>query len=355
MKLHKPVHSPQVSTKATPVQDTGTLNVMSSEAPVQRQENRTGMPDNLKTGIENLSGMDMGDVKVHYNSAEPGRLNAHAYAQGTDIHIASGQERHLPHEAWHVVQQKQGRVRPTMQMKGKVNVNDDTGLEKEADTMGMKALQTKSWDTGVQKSLNLGSSFADTLQRKSDITHGGKKNDCGISIEAYIDSQDVPVGKSPPSSRPNWWGGLKGLSPEIKNFAENYLVQGHLLNHHVGGPDVMENLTPITGSANTTMLNFFEKSVKDSVTKGHDVVYHIAATYHHSAAPTADEIAGSNLDSTQKQTLDKSGYLSYFCDWIYAHYDIYDHVGDKAKLGTPKTGSKGLWVKNESAEKKGTF
>jgi hypothetical protein len=35
----------------------------------------------------------MDDVKVHYNSAKPAQLNAHAYAQGTDIHIASGQEK----------------------------------------------------------------------------------------------------------------------------------------------------------------------------------------------------------------------------------------------------------------------
>ena len=107
--------------------------------PIQRKENKTGLPDNLKTGVENLSGHSMDDVKVHYNSPKPAQLKAHAYAQGTDIHVASGQEKHLPHEAWHVVQQKQGRVKPTMQMKGKVNVNDDSGLEKEADVMGAKA------------------------------------------------------------------------------------------------------------------------------------------------------------------------------------------------------------------------
>jgi hypothetical protein len=38
-----------------------------------------------------------------------------------------------------VVQQKQGRVKPTMQMKYKTPVNDDIGLEKEADVMGAKA------------------------------------------------------------------------------------------------------------------------------------------------------------------------------------------------------------------------
>ncbi len=65
--------------------------------------------DNLKSGIENLSGFSMDDVKIHRHSDKPAQLNAHAYAQGTDIHVASGQEQHLPHEAWHVVQQKQGR------------------------------------------------------------------------------------------------------------------------------------------------------------------------------------------------------------------------------------------------------
>ena len=106
---------------------------------LQQKANNTGLPNQLKSGIENLSGHSMDDVKVHYNSAQPAELNAHAYAQGTDIHIAPGQEKHLPHEAWHVVQQKQGRVQPTKQLKGKVYVNDNKGLEKEADTMGAKA------------------------------------------------------------------------------------------------------------------------------------------------------------------------------------------------------------------------
>ena len=102
--------------------------------------NRTGLPDALKSGIEALSGVSMDQVRVHYNSAQPARLNALAYAQGTDIHLAPGQERHLPHEAWHVVQQAQGRVRPMLQMKDGVSVNDDEGLEHEADTMGARVL-----------------------------------------------------------------------------------------------------------------------------------------------------------------------------------------------------------------------
>jgi hypothetical protein len=114
---------------------------------VQREEvttasNPTGMPGDLKAGIESLSGMDLSDVRVHTNSDKPAELNALAYAQGSDIHLARGQERHLPHEAWHVVQQRQGRVAPTMQFEG-VNINDDHGLEAEADRMGAQASQMK--------------------------------------------------------------------------------------------------------------------------------------------------------------------------------------------------------------------
>ena len=101
---------------------------------IQREEksNNTGLLNNLKIGIESLSGFSMDDVQVHYNSDKPAQLNVLAYAQGTDIHVASGQEKHLPHEAWHVVQQKQGRVQSTMQLRG---VNDDERLEKEADAI----------------------------------------------------------------------------------------------------------------------------------------------------------------------------------------------------------------------------
>lgn len=97
-----------------------------------------GLPDGLKAGVESLSGMSMDHVKVHYNSSQPAQLHALAYAQGSDIHLAPGQEKHLPHEAWHVVQQAQGRVQPTMQAKG-IGVNDDARLEREADVMGQKA------------------------------------------------------------------------------------------------------------------------------------------------------------------------------------------------------------------------
>lgn len=111
------------------------------------KENHTGLPDFIKEGIENQSGISLDDVKVHYNSDKPAQLQALAYTKGTDIHVAPGQERHLTHEAWHVVQQKQGRVRPTSRIQG-VNINEDPALEREADTVQLKGGKNKGEKTG---------------------------------------------------------------------------------------------------------------------------------------------------------------------------------------------------------------
>jgi hypothetical protein len=57
------------------------------------------LPENLKTGLESLAPVSLDSVSVHYNSTQPARVRALAYAQGRDIHLAPGQEQHLPHEA----------------------------------------------------------------------------------------------------------------------------------------------------------------------------------------------------------------------------------------------------------------
>ena len=133
--------------------------------------NNTGLPDDLKAGIEKLSGLSMDDVKVHYGSGEPEQLGALAYAQGTDIYIGPGQEEHLAHEAWHVVQQKEGRVAKTMQLKGGVGVNDDSSLEKEADVMGEKALGMGNSKVSNDNILDVSNSGKETVQRKVAINN----------------------------------------------------------------------------------------------------------------------------------------------------------------------------------------
>ena len=96
------------------------------------------MPGSLRAGLEALSDMDLSATRVHMNSAKPAEVNALAYTQGQDIYVGPGQEQHLPHEGWHVVQQLQGRVTPSREVNGQ-SINDDHALEHEADVMGEKA------------------------------------------------------------------------------------------------------------------------------------------------------------------------------------------------------------------------
>ncbi|MFZ6723721.1 DUF4157 domain-containing protein [Undibacterium sp. Ji49W] len=152
--------------------------------------NQTGLPHQLKAGIESLSGMSLDHVKVHYNSDKPAQMQAHAYAQGSNIHVAPGQEKHLPHEAWHVVQQAQGRVRPTMQMKTGIPVNDDVSLEAEADTMGARAMQLKLDDNTTQ------------LTHNGTYTDNANSADAGVAQRALATDKLNVVGENHDESDP---------------------------------------------------------------------------------------------------------------------------------------------------------
>ncbi|WP_223148928.1 DUF4157 domain-containing protein [Aquimarina sp. RZ0] len=166
---------------------------------LQKKINKTGLPDELKTGIENLSGYSMDDVKVHYNSASPAQLQAKAYAQGTNIHLAPGQEKHLPHETWHVVQQKQGRVKPTLQMKKGVNINDDKGLEKEADVMGAKAM----WSQNIT-----------TVKNTTAVGTSSSEKDTPIQRTMLMSSEATTVAPITRANLLKWL--MKTSSPKVK-------------------------------------------------------------------------------------------------------------------------------------------
>lgn len=272
----------------------GTAQLASAEEeePAQRQENKTGLPDNLKSGVENLSGQSLDDVKVHYNSSQPASLQAHAYAQGTDIHVAPGQEKHLPHEAWHVVQQKQGRVQPTKQLKGTTNINDDQGLEKEADVMGAKAMQLKE-DTNnpnLQKTNSPGNAN-NAIQLATLINHttgdysywnhtnGAQENQVvGSNMEAFLDPDDDIQGSATGGPQKDFIGHIR------RTFPNDNMIRGHLLNHDLGGFGVEQNLFPITSAANGVHLRTVEYGVKaalrevDNEDEGRGVYYSVDVT-----------------------------------------------------------------------------
>ncbi len=158
------INSPLMQRKAKEQQD-----MFGDNAILQKKENKTGLPNNLKSGMENLSGINLDSVKVHYNSSKPASVQAHAFAQGSDIHLALGQEKHLPHELGHVVQQAKGQVKPTTTVGG-VAVNDSPKLESEATKMGSKALQMKEQNFSSLSQLKTSKHINNTISlSKQDI------------------------------------------------------------------------------------------------------------------------------------------------------------------------------------------
>lgn len=118
------------------------VNYQQEESSAQQQQgnkkkNNTGIPDRLKAVVEHFSGFSLDEVRVHYNSEKPAAVGALAYAEGLDIYIGPGQEQHLAHELWHVVQQMKGEVKETEKVNGK-GINEEDRLEQQAEQASKK-------------------------------------------------------------------------------------------------------------------------------------------------------------------------------------------------------------------------
>ena len=131
-------HNPRAG-QATQLQAIAEGFAVRHQPPVQKKpgssvnflaENKKRLSDELVAGTHALSGHSVRDVEVNLNASKPAAVNAEDTTQSNRIEVASGQEKHIPHEAWPVVQQRE--------------INDDPALEKEADVMGAKAGQFKS-------------------------------------------------------------------------------------------------------------------------------------------------------------------------------------------------------------------
>ena len=118
----------------------------SADARIRRLDTREPaaadpLPRALVDGVAQLSGLDISSTRIRRRSDAAPQIGARAFAYGTEIHLAPGHESRLPHEAWHVVQQRQGRAQPMATNVGGVGVSLDRSLEREADVMGARAVE----------------------------------------------------------------------------------------------------------------------------------------------------------------------------------------------------------------------
>lgn len=132
--------------------------------PAQRV-NRTGLPHPLKTGIESLSGLSMDHVEVHHNSAQHAR----------------------------------GRLRPTVQLKDGVAINDEQGQEREADVMGARAsghlAPADLAVSGATSSIPNGSGIQRKKSQPDDNSEGAAKR---------FEAQSEAYAKSLANGRAKW-------------------------------------------------------------------------------------------------------------------------------------------------------
>jgi hypothetical protein len=335
---------PEEEKKRKPVQ--GKFDAPAAQGPQvpgSPSPNRTGLPDGLKAGIESLSGMDLSDVRVNFNSDKPARVSAHAYAQGSQIHLGPGQERHLAHEAWHVVQQKQGRVRPTMQLKTGVSINDDASLEREADAVGARAASIMSPGATFLGEQSI------PIQRYK-WTYGALQDESGTEVKTDLIAPNDTGGGSGVSAWPSWWP--SGAAETANDFLRENFVQGHLLNQKLGGPgDNRRNLTPLTRSANSQMSASIENVAKSYLSSGDAIKYWVTADY--SYHPNAKDVGAGHLKGTEKTNLQDA--LDKMPGEVGSQITAYEYDMTSGDWEEAAKQPDDVYVKNEGAALKGSF
>ena len=164
-------HKLPIQAKQHPIQRKYKTPIQAKQHPVQRQS-KAGTSDvksneaQIKHNVSVLKGRDVTQAKVHYNSGEPAKVNAAAYAQGMNVHLAPGQDHLMGHELTHVAQQMGGEVNAGKQANnGLVNINDDPKLEREADEIGAKASQGETLQAKTPKSAPMTHPSTPVIQR----------------------------------------------------------------------------------------------------------------------------------------------------------------------------------------------
>jgi hypothetical protein len=92
--------------------------------------------------------------------------------------------------------------------------------------------------------------------------------------------------------RPPWWAAMNADPGTDAAWVSNNVVQGHLLNEHLGGPGSdMRNLTPFAKSTNSQHHAYVEKAAK--AIKARQNIMHYTVTVDYTSAPPAAWFGGN--------------------------------------------------------------
>jgi len=242
----------------------------------------------------------IGDVQAHSGGAAATAsraMGADAYATGNRVAFANAPDLHTAaHEAAHVVQQRAG-----------VNVKHGVGeagdpYEKHADAVADKVVQGQSAEAILDEMVRGGGGGGTAVQHKNTIvddktdktnktspgqgrgnlkensgtvntrvTFGGLVNGCATSMDAVLHPSFDDLTGTKVDDWPPWWSAVAPTG--------SFWVQGHLLNHNLGGPGEARNLTPITKRANSRHNAWVEEIAKGAARTGKMIDYKVLPTY----------------------------------------------------------------------------
>jgi Domain of unknown function (DUF4157) len=328
----------------------------------QNKINGTSLPIKVQKRMGRAFNTDFSNVRIQVGQ-QAASLGALAYTQGNNIYFAPGQynpysrkgQKLLGHELAHVVQQRQGRVKATIQAKG-FNINNNSYLEREAVELGKKAIKGVPILTGkipttiqndevvqlqiqhdtpaeVQKVINAQSgekktrtwvSHTQSMQEnqydQSGITIQSHKR--AGAVEAIIHEADCEeVGKPTGNVNPlGWWWIGHAVPPKTtskgRNLTHHRWVRFHLLNAKLGGDGHKRtHLVPTPNRANSSpeWQKVFEEGAKTEVLKNKKILHYyveVSKWYQFSNDGTPPPLGAQ--------------YYPFFPKEIKAQYKIWD-------------------------------
>ena len=136
------LRTPRKEPARAPIQGKGLDALPTDTVDVKAKGSGVMLPEEVRAKMEAALGMDFSEVRIHVGP-QAASVGALAFTRGLDIFFAPGHyqpwsregQELLAHELTHVVQQSEGRAGASREVDG-VPINDEAGLEREADLMG---------------------------------------------------------------------------------------------------------------------------------------------------------------------------------------------------------------------------
>ncbi|MGW2595478.1 eCIS core domain-containing protein [Streptomyces sp. NPDC001515] len=320
-----------------------------AEQPVQRSAvdavlRSAGRPLDgaVRSEMESRLGADFSDVRVHTDAAaraSAAQVGARAYTSGHHVVIGDGgADKHtLAHELTHVIQQRQGQVAGTDNGSG-LRVSDPSDrFERAAEANATRVMRgpapvqrvaaeapaaTRSHLAVVQRAPLSGyNQRVDYPQGAHTVTVNGTAGSVGIEMKGDLFPGHLGTGEAP-KVQPAWW---PPSGTPIGDWFKNYMVQGHLLNHNLGGSGKhLENLTPLVKQANSQHHAKVEKGLKVAILQnGYTARYHVTADFSFHPTSADMKMTPGSPEAIDFDTIYRFGLPGM----IRAEYTLYDAKG----------------------------